>query len=47
MGSRWTAHGGHRRRASALRLLTQLFLDGGVFGPYRSRFLSRKSLVSS
>ena len=38
---------GHRRRASALRLLTQLFLDGGVFGPYRSHFLSRKSLTAA
>ena len=38
---------GHRRRTSALRLLTQLFLDGGVFGPYRSHFLSKKSLIAA
>jgi hypothetical protein len=38
---------GHRRRASALRLLTQLFLDEGVYGSYRSNFLSRKSLTAS
>jgi hypothetical protein len=38
---------GHRRRASALRLLTQLFLDEGVYGSYRSHFLSRKSLTAS
>jgi len=46
MGSRWTAHGGIEG-ASVLKLLTQLFLDGGVFGPCRSHFLSRKSFVSS
>jgi hypothetical protein len=38
---------GHRSGASALRLLTQLFLDEGVFGPYRSHFLSRKSLIAA
>ncbi len=38
---------GHRRRASALRLLIQLFLDEGVLGSYRSNFLSRKSLKAS
>ncbi len=38
---------GRKRRASALRLLTQLFLDEGVFGPYRSHFLSKKSLIAA
>jgi hypothetical protein len=31
----------------ALWLLTQLILDEGVFGPYRSHFLSRKSLIAT
>jgi hypothetical protein len=38
---------GHRRRASALRLLIQLFLDEGVLRSYQSNFLSRKSLTAS